>query len=124
MTDTPTYVSRLAGLQYRAGALAEAEALHRQALAMDPADPVLMFRLSLFLRRLSRVAEARELAERAVAADPASAGLRRHLAHLVRRDRPGSLAGHALRLHDAVLHRLTLLAWRRGWPPFGRIERP
>ena len=124
VTDTPYYASRLAGLLYRAGALEEAEALHRQALDMDPSDALLIYRLSLFLRRLSRFSEALELAVRAVAADPASAGLRRHLAQLVQETTPANPAGLAWRLHDVATHRLTLLAWQRGWRLFGRIERP
>ena len=124
VTDTPHYVSRLAGLLYRAGTLEEAEGLHRRALEMDPANPVLLFRLSLFLRRLSRHAEARALALRAAIADPASPGFRRHLAQLDQTATRGHPLGLAWRLHDAAMHRLTLLAWQRGWRPLGRVERP
>ena len=118
------YPSRLAGMLYRAGADAEAEHWHRHTLALAPDDPALLFRLSLFLQRHGRLAEAGTLADHASASLPDSAALARHAAGLRRMQHAPGLVRVALRGHNALMHRLTRLAWRRGWPDLGRIEQP
>ena len=150
--DQTLYASRLAMLLYRAGRDAEAEAWHRRALALAPPDdPRFPFRLSLFLQRQGRFAEAVPLAAQAAALDPHSAALARHLDGLrvlaggigraasgagaagpgLRQHGPGSWRRGAaaprrlaLLLRNAALHRAARLAWRRGWPDVGRLERP
>lgn len=117
------YPSRLAGMLYRAGEDAAAEHWHRHALSLAPDDPVLLFRLSLFLQRQGHLAEAGALADRAAARHPAAA-LTRHAARLRQmQGAPGPVRA-ALRGHNALMHGLARLAWRRGWPNLGRVEQP
>jgi len=118
------YPSRLAGMLYRAGEDTEAEHWHRHALALAPDDPALLFRLSLFLQRHGRLAEAGTLAAQASAWHPASATLARHATRLRRMQHALGPVRAALRGHNALMHRLTRLAWRRGWPNLGRVEQP
>ena len=117
------YPSRLAGMLYRAGEDAMAEHWHRHALSLAPDDPALMFRLSLFLQRQNRLAEAGVLADQASAKDPAAA-LARHAARLRRMQGAPGPVRSALRGHNALMHRLARLAWRRGWSNLGRVEQP
>ncbi len=118
------YASQLAMALYRAGYDAEAEAAHRRSVALTDGDAVFLFRTSLFLQRIGRFADALDLAEAAAVRRPNMPGLQRHARRLHRLAGPPGPARLWLRTENACMHRLTRMAWRRGWRPVGRLARP
>ena len=118
------YASELAIRLHRAGAVAEAEAFHRRALRLSGDDPLFLFRLSRFLEREGRFHEARVAADAAAVARPADTALLRHATRLARLAGPPGLVRFMLRTSNVATARVTTMAWRRGWPAWGRLGQP